>query len=240
MALRPWSSIPIVDNDEPLLALPAEFLRLEPHPYRAVGAPYGDDGSPFRLRSGVIERLQRAQQQLREKRPGWRLAIFDAWRPLEVQAYMVEHTIAAECARLRIDAAVASPQREAVLAEVGRFWAPPSADPATTPPHSTGAAIDLTLADASDAVVEMGSEIDALGAVSEPDHYLKVADGLPDGELRRQVLCWHGHRLLLAEAMAAAGFVCHPNEWWHFSWGDQLWAWRSGQPQACYGRWLPG
>ena len=239
MALRPWSSIPIVDNDEPLLALPAEFLRLEPHPYRTVGAPYGDHGSPFRLRSGVIERLQRAQQQLREKRPGWRLAIFDAWRPLEVQRFMVEHTIATECARLGIDAGMSSSQRDAVLAEVGRFWAPPSADPATPPPHSTGAAVDLTLADADGVLVEMGSEIDALGAVSEPDHYLAVADGLSDGEQRQQALRWHGHRLLLAEAMAAAGFVRHPNEWWHFSWGDQLWAWRSGQPQARYGRWLP-
>lgn len=244
MALRPWSPIPIVDNGEPLLDLPAEFLRLEPHPYRAVGAPYGDDGSPFRLRSGVIERLQRAQAQLRRQRPGWRLAIFDAWRPLEVQTFMVEHTIAAECERLGIDSSpgAGAPGAElaAVVAEVGRFWAPPSADPTTPPPHSTGAAVDLTLADADGVVVAMGSEIDALGAVSEPDYFLQVADRLPDGDRRRQALVWHGHRQLLAEAMAAAGFARHPNEWWHFSWGDQLWAWRSGQPEACYGRWLPG
>jgi D-alanyl-D-alanine dipeptidase len=245
MALRPWSPIPIVDNGEPLLDLPAEFLRLEPHPYRAVGAPYGDGGSPFRLRSGVIERLQRAQQQLQLLRPGWRLAIFDAWRPLEVQIFMVEYTIAAECKRLGIDptpdAGGPCPELAAVVAMVGRFWAPPSDDPATPPPHSTGAAVDLTLVDADGVVVAMGSEIDALGAVSEPDHYLEVAELLPDGDQRRQALLWHGHRQLLGEAMAAAGFVRHPNEWWHFSWGDQLWAWRHGQArQACYGRWLPG
>ncbi|MFM7652374.1 MAG: D-alanyl-D-alanine dipeptidase, partial [Vulcanococcus sp.] len=35
-----------------------------------------------------------------------------------------------------------------------------------------------------------------------------------------------------------AGFEQHPNEWWHFSYGDQLWAWRAGQDVACYGRWL--
>lgn len=238
MALRPWSPIPIVENGEPLLDLPADFLRLEPHPYRAVGAPYGDDGSPFRLRSGVIARLERAQQQLQRQRPGWCLAIFDAWRPLEVQRFMVEHTIASECDRLGIDAAVASSARDAVLAEVGRFWAPPSDDPATPPPHSTGAAVDLTLADADGVVVAMGSAIDALGAVSEPDHYLQLADRLPDGEERQQALRWHEHRLLLGHAMAAAGFARHPNEWWHFSWGDQLWAWSSGEPQACYGRWL--
>jgi D-alanyl-D-alanine dipeptidase len=35
--------------------------------------------------------------------------------------------------------------------------------------------------------------------------------------------------------MAAGGFAQHPNEWWHFSWGDQLWADRTGEPIAHYG-----
>jgi D-alanyl-D-alanine dipeptidase len=37
--------------------------------------------------------------------------------------------------------------------------------------------------------------------------------------------------------MEVAGFAQHPNEWWHFSHGDQLWAWRQQQPIAHYGRW---
>jgi D-alanyl-D-alanine dipeptidase len=37
--------------------------------------------------------------------------------------------------------------------------------------------------------------------------------------------------------MEVAGFAQHPNEWWHFSHGDQLWAWRLGHPSAHYGRW---
>ncbi len=24
--------------------------------------------------------------------------------------------------------------------------------------------------------------------------------------------------------MADEGFAGHPDEWWHFSWGDQMWA----------------
>jgi D-alanyl-D-alanine dipeptidase len=36
--------------------------------------------------------------------------------------------------------------------------------------------------------------------------------------------------------MGEAGFAQHPGEWWHFSWGDQLWAWRTQQPGAVYGR----
>ena len=58
--MRPWSSIPIVENHELLVALPAVLLRLEPHPYASLGAPYGPDHDPFRLRSGVVDRLVQA------------------------------------------------------------------------------------------------------------------------------------------------------------------------------------
>lgn len=34
--------------------------------------------------------------------------------------------------------------------------------------------------------------------------------------------------------MGAAGFAQHPNEWWHYSFGDQLWAWRKGEAVAVY------
>jgi zinc D-Ala-D-Ala dipeptidase len=91
--MRPWSPIPIRDCAEPLLPLPAELHRIEPHPYAAVGAPYGPDACPFRLRQGVIERLLAAQYQLQIEQPGWRLAVFDAWRPLAVQRFMVAFAI---------------------------------------------------------------------------------------------------------------------------------------------------
>jgi D-alanyl-D-alanine dipeptidase len=77
----------------------------------------------------------------------------------------------------------------------------------------------------------MGGEIDAIGAISEPDHYAQFAQDEPQGE----AATWHHRRRLLAAAMASAGFAQHPHEWWHFSWGDQLWAWRTGQPLARYG-----
>ena len=234
--IRPWSSIPIHDNGEPLLELPAELLRLMPHPYRALGAPYGPGASPFRLRQGVVRRLLEAQARLQRGHSGWRLAIFDAWRPLAVQRFMVDHAIEAECTRYGVSRHGPSPELDAVLAEVGRFWAPPSEDPATPPPHSTGAAVDLTLAGDDGLELSLGSPIDAIGAVSEPDHFLHQAQQLPESDERRQCLIWHGRRTELRAAMEAAGFMQHPHEWWHFSWGDQLWAWGRRLPLACYGR----
>jgi D-alanyl-D-alanine dipeptidase len=240
MQRRPWNDRPIVDPGEPLLALPPELLRLEPHPYALLGAPYGAGACPFRLRQGVISRLLEAQGLLQSQHPHWRLAIFDAWRPLSVQAFMVEHAIAELCRERGLDPHQPSQARQQVVADVGRFWAPPNPDPAAPPPHSTGAAVDLTLAhqNAQGAVelLEMGSPIDAIGAVSEPDHFSELARRCSDPEWRDTYLLWHGHRQTLRQAMEGAGFVQHPNEWWHFSWGDQLWAWRSGAAQACYGR----
>jgi D-alanyl-D-alanine dipeptidase len=240
MQRRPWNDRPITDPGEPLVPLPPALLRLEPHPYAQLGAPYGPGACPFRLRQGVLSRLLAAQVLLQRQHPDWRLAIFDAWRPLNVQAFMVEHTIADLCRERGLDPRQPSPARQQVVADVGRFWAPPNPDPTAPPPHSTGAAVDLSLAQQSSqgsfALLEMGSPIDAIGAVSEPDHFGEQARQCPDPQRRSTYLLWHGHRQILREAMEGAGFVQHPNEWWHFSWGDQLWAWRSGAPEACYGR----
>ena len=240
MEARPWNQVPICDNGEPLQGLPPALLRIQPHPYQRLGAPYGVAASPFQLRSAVIARLLAAQATVQQHDPRWRVAIFDAWRPLAVQAFMVEQVIAQLCRERGIDAEQPSPARQQVAVEVGRFWAPPNRDPAAPPPHSTGAAVDLTLARgtarASPRLLAMGSAIDAIGPVSEPDHFAEQAGRVSDPRRRRRCLQWQARRDLLRRAMEGAGFIQHPNEWWHFSWGDQLWAWRSGAAQACYGR----
>jgi D-alanyl-D-alanine dipeptidase len=236
MERRPWNAIPIKASQDALVALPDGLWRLEPHPYVALGAPYGEGGSPFQLRQGVVERLLAAQRALQRQQPHWRLAIFDAWRPLAVQAFMVRHATAELCRKRGVDPLACGPALAEVSQEVGRFWAPPNPDPSAPPPHSTGAAVDLTLADGHGSPIDMGSAIDAIGAVSAPDHFLEVAAASRAARERERAMAVHRHRRLLQEVMQQAGFAQHPLEWWHFSWGDQLWAWRYGQPEAIYGR----
>ena len=223
--MRPWSPIPIEDCGEPMQELPPALLRMEPHPYMALGAPYGASGTPFKLRLGVVQRLLDAQQQLVEHDPSLRLSIFDAWRPIAVQAFMVDHSIAELCRERGVEVR-SGDAFDQVVADVGRFWAAPSRDPMTPPPHSTGAAVDLTLSSSDGTPLAMGGEIDAIGAVSEPQHYA----GREDSDAQR----WHQRRQLLADVMEASGFAQHPNEWWHYSFGDQLWAWRRGAAVAIY------
>jgi len=232
-ALRPWNDRRIVECHEPLQALPDALLRLHPHPYVALGAPYGVEADPFRLRSGVVRRLLEAQQALQVDHPTLCFAIFDAWRPVSVQAFMVDHAIAEECERrgLTRDAPEQVEDVNAVIRDVARFWASPSMDPAMPPPHSTGAAVDLTLASVHDQrPLEMGGDIDAIGVESEPDHYLESARLKPHSV----EATWQCRRDWLRKVMQGAGFEQHPNEWWHFSYGDQLWAWKSGAAQAVY------
>ena len=40
---------------------------------------------------------------------------------------------------------------------------------------------------------------------------------------------------LLHWLMHDEGFVGHTDEWWHFSWGDQMWAKMTGASAAHYG-----
>jgi D-alanyl-D-alanine dipeptidase len=192
----------------------------------------------------LVQQLLAAERHLAALRPGWRLLVFDAWRPLAVQRFMVDQAMGEQCRLQGVDPQTPSAALAAIGAEVGRFWAPPSEDPATPPPHSTGAAVDLTLAGPDVLAgegepgqvqpLDLGAPIDAIGAVSEPDHFGAAALADPSSG----AAIWHGRRQLLRQVMETAGFAQHPNEWWHFSLGDQLWAWRSGAPTARYGRWL--
>ncbi|MBD2314055.1 D-alanyl-D-alanine dipeptidase [Desertifilum sp. FACHB-1129] len=218
MPEKPYLQIPIADCGEPLVALPPkDFAFTKPHPYEDLGAPYGNK-SPFYVRQGVLSRLVQAQQLLQQLYPGWRIQIFDAYRPIAVQQFMVEYTFGQLLeAKGLTETAIAPSQRQAILEEVYQFWAVPSANPKTPPPHSTGAAVDVTLVNAEDREVDMGSPIDEVSPRSFPDHFARSSDPVEQQ--------YHAHRQLLAQVMLQAGFERHPYEWWHFSYGDQMWVW---------------
>lgn len=71
------------------------------------------------LRASVLTRLVAVADALPAR---WGLAIFDAWRPLELQRELYDACL-----------------------EYPGLMALPSQDPATPPPHLTGGAVDLTL-----------------------------------------------------------------------------------------------
>ncbi len=231
--MKPWSEICIKESGEPFAEIPSCLLRLLPHPYVSKGAPYENGADPFWLRDGVLKRLLIAQKSLAENCPECQLAIFDAWRPIAVQQFMYDLAIHQEC-QIRGCPSIellGDHDQKKVLEAVQNFWALPTTDPLTPPPHSTGAAIDITLADLQGIPIDMGGEIDAISNVSRPDYYIQKLhnEKIPNANLFQE------RRSNLANVMKNAGFSQHPNEWWHFSYGDQMWAWFNKCSIAIYG-----
>lgn len=92
------------------------------------------------------------------------------------------------------------------------------------PPHTTGGAVDLTLI-WQGAALGLGTDYDAFGGAA----HLGAFESGRDGVVRRL-------RRLLASVMGAVGMVCYGPEWWHWSFGDDVWASATGEA-AIYGIW---
>lgn len=76
----------------------------------------------------------------------------------------------------------------------------------------------------------MGSPIDELSARSQPDYFSAIAaDPNRSDTERESARLADQHRQLLNTVMLNAEFLRHPGEWWHFCYGDQMWAWLSNQ-----------
>lgn len=225
--MKPYQKIPIQDCGEALVPIPKQMFAFEtPHPYQKLGAPY-QKISPYMLRYGVLQALQDAQKQLQEKQPGWQIKIFDAYRPVAVQQFMVDYTF--QTLRQQLP----NESQEIIAQQVAQFWAQPSDNWNTPPPHSTGAAIDITLVNEQGKTLDLGSEIDELSSRSYPNFYQDATTA--SEQLYQQ------RRELLRAVMFQVGFRQHPQEWWHFSLGDQMWAWLKRQESsheviAYYGR----
>lgn len=150
---------------------------------------------------------------------GVRLGIVEGWRAPAIQAQMREATRA----RLAAEHPEWGP---AVLARaVDRFSA--RIDPEAPPPHTTGAAVDVLLVD------ESGRPLDCVSPYSllDPRAAPAAARGLsPEARRNRRLLC---------EAMESAGLTNYRAEWWHWSHGDQGWAYRGGHAVAVYGEVTP-
>lgn len=155
------------------------------------------------------------------------LYVFDAWRPNAVQSYFHDVWMPAEIKRHRPDLAGG-----ALIEEVERYWAAPSSDENSPAPHATGAALDLTIRWIGSDQLWMGSIFDDVTELAHRDRFETMTSHafcFSDDEAR-------ANRRLLHWAMTEVGFAGHPDEWWHFSWGDQLWSALSGVDAAHYGQ----
>lgn len=87
--------------------------------------------------------------------------------------------------------------------------------------HQTGGAVDLTICQSDGATLDMGT--DYLEFNKRTETYSKTI-------AQQQI----ENRELLNQMMAEEGFVNYPAEWWHFSYGDKMWAAYSNKKVAFY------
>lgn len=196
-AMRSPGSVPIIDCGECLERVDKPVVDVSAlHHSNIPGAL----PTSF-VRGGVMRRLVLASSSLPD---GLQLALVDGWRSREAQQYMFTATVESD--------------------ELGAGWVANPDDPSVVPPHTTGGAVDVTLAIANRPLL--------LGTV--PGDYSQLSwlmsfEGAHCDKLVRDL------RRLLFAVMCGAGFVPYEQEWWHFSYGDQEWAAASSASHAIYG-----
>ena len=177
--------------------------------------------SSLLVREGVGNRLRKIQDRLHMV--GLSLWVFDAWRPNEVQKYF--HDI---WMPKKIVAEFGDIDQDLLKQKVEKYWASSSTSKLSPAPHITGSAIDLTICwKDTKQLLWMGSLFDDVSEVSHLDHFEK---------LKNDRICYSDeealhNRRLLYWLMSDAEFSANPSEWWHYSYGDQMWA-RLGNHRA--------
>ncbi|MGI5136980.1 MULTISPECIES: M15 family metallopeptidase [unclassified Streptomyces] len=164
------------------------------------------------LREGVVERLMKAQELLPQ---GLRLLFVEGYRPPSLQrAYFEEYAS-------QLQAIHADWSAEQIHSAASRYVSPPD-----IAPHSAGAAVDLTLADAEGRELDLGTRMNADPEESEGACYTHAANIGTEARANRK---------LLGSVLTDAGLVNYPTEWWHWSFGDRYWVLITGETAALYG-----
>ena len=126
---------------------------------------------------------------------GYRLKIFDAYRPQKAVTNFMNWALDAEDARMK----------EYFYPELEKDVLFPQGYIAEHSGHSRGSTVDLTLFDmATQKELDMGGTFDYFGIESHPDY-----TGITDEQ--------YANRMLLREVMLRHGFVPLAEEWWHFT-----------------------
>lgn len=182
----------------------------------------------LRVRRTVAEKLATVNKRL--NKIGLEIFVFDAFRPLAVQNYFYYQWIPKYLRSVypnKSDAWIAK--------ESSAYWAKGVRNKkellASIPPHSTGGAVDITICfKETGHLLEMGSIFDDITERSHTAYFELYHDSRSFTEMEALK-----NRRLLYHVMTAEGFASHPKEWWHFSYGDQMWALITKQPKALYG-----
>jgi D-alanyl-D-alanine dipeptidase len=141
------------------------------------------------LQKDVAVKLGEAQRILTAMNPNMHLLVYDAIRPREVQTRMW----------IALDSIPVSQRTRFV------------SNPKSGSIHNYGAAVDLTICDASGVPLDMGAGFDDIRKIAYPSMERRY---LQSGDLTKAQV---DNRNLLRSVMRKAGFSGIDTEWWHFN-----------------------
>jgi len=217
-------NIDISENNEELISMSLipEKIIVQPQYYlQGIKGALSD----CYIRKENLSRLVEAAEMLES---GYKFLIYDAWRPPEVQKIIFKKYFNELRAKM-------PDKDESQLRELtSRFVSFPSNNAANPSPHLTGGAVDLTIIDNKGEVLNMGTAFDETSNKAATRYYEELAAVRQLNAEEEEIL---KNRRLLYHIMTEVGFANYAAEWWHFDYGDQLWAYlKDGRQDAVYGR----
>jgi zinc D-Ala-D-Ala dipeptidase len=172
-----------------------------------------------KMRKTVYNKLCQAQALMPS---GYRFLVYCGWRSIEQQQ------MAFNLKMQKLKAQFPDKSEEEIFAEASQIISPilqPDGK-LNVPPHSTGGAIDLCLIDKMGDLLDMGA---VLENHFEIDPSILQTDSNLIGETARN------NRNIMCAALEAVGFVNYEKEYWHWSYGDRRWAYKTQSDHAIYG-----
>ena len=216
-----FSEIGCLEEEAPLIKI-QRTQRISIEPFWTIkgdfeGGMYADyiaenpEYNGVYIRPELLKRLEKAADSLGGQ---YKLVVRAGHRPLAIQRRLVK-----ECMQDYKDDNPGVSDEEALM-HARMFVSDPDI---SLPPHCCGAAIDIDLFDSkNNTFVDFGSPIN----LDEDISFLHY-----DGITTEQ----KNNRMMLLATMLDAGLASTAFEWWHFSYGDQVWAWFYGHDDSLYG-----
>lgn len=187
-------NIKFQDNNEKLIDLTDKKYKNE-----KILFPYTSHPYKFKVREGLQKALFKMVALL-PKDIG--IFVYSCYRPINVQKELIEKSFLKEKRKNPLYS------DEKIYEKVFEFLSPVEKVMA---PHSTGGAIDMVLIDLKT------KKLLAMGRVFEADKKSHTFNRNISNEERR-------NRKILLKAALKASLINYPYEFWHFSYGDNYWA----------------
>lgn len=166
-----------------------------------------------RVRKYIYDLLLKAKENLPKN---YHFVVYEAYRPLSVQIEKwkkVQEKLSRENPHMDTTS-------EEFISMCNVFIANPYRQGSG---HQSGAAIDVSLRDDNGIEYDMGCNIGDFDKRTSTN-----SEDISDVAKK--------NRKILKNALEEAGFVNYPAEWWHYSFGDRLWAKLTGSAVAIFGK----